>query len=383
MPITKLSKKGFWTDLKTGSSGWGPNRNYNSTRMEQIISTSILGQVATSGALPAAPSDGDTYYVQDTTFLAMWVVYSGQPGQWFQDFTPTGLPVYDETLDQWFYFNGTALAPWPGGGVGVTSISGFWVDNTNPSTPIITAPKMSINAVAPTVTDDDTQDYSVNSLWYNETLGTMWVCKDATTGAAVWQPLSNTHIDTVAPAVTDDDTAGYYVSALWYNSTNGGFYICQDATTGAAIWSLINGSSIANYAVSGSSGGTISPALGTGPVTNFSIAGFITSGRPVEIRVIPDGGANPSMFGNQNTGASDMEFDVIFKRDGVEFARQNFRIAGENPAGTDLASYPGPGAIFALDEPAAGTYTYSIELEAISATTGGRILRSRMYIREV
>jgi hypothetical protein len=314
----------------------------------------------------------------------MWVVYSGQPGQWFQDFTPTGLPVYDEILDTWFYFNGSALVPWPGGGAAVQSVTGYWTDLTDPSNPIITAPKMSINAVAPTVTDDDSQDYSINSLWYNETLGTMWICKDATTGAAVWQPLTNTHIDTVAPTVTDDDSAGYYVSALWYNSVSGGFYICQDATTGAAVWSLMNGSSIANYVISSSSGGTISPALGTGPVTNFSVS-ITTSGRPVEIRVVPDGSttpANASRFGNQNTGASDMEFNVIFKRNGTTFAVQAFRIAADNAAG-DVASYVGPGAIFALDEPPAGTYTYSIELDAITATTGGRILRSCMYVKEI
>lgn len=141
MPITKLPRVGFWTDLKTGSSGWGPNRNYNSTRMEQVISATIIGQVATSTALPVSPTDGDQYYVQDTQFLATYLIYDGQPGQWFQDYTPRGLPIYNSTTDAWFYFDGTSLVPWPGGGGGVvppnyqiSATSGL--ANTTSTTPV-------------------------------------------------------------------------------------------------------------------------------------------------------------------------------------------------------------------------------------------------------
>lgn len=38
----------------------------------------------------------------------------------------------------------------------------------------------------PTVNDDDTQDYSLGSIWYNTNTGSLFVAVDVTTGAAVW-----------------------------------------------------------------------------------------------------------------------------------------------------------------------------------------------------
>lgn len=113
MPITKLPKIGLFSDLTPGSSGWATQRNYNSNRSEQLISPSILGQVANPGALPGSPADGDMYFVQSTNNLSIWIL-----GAWFTDYAPLGFIVYDSTLNAFYYFDGAGLVPVPGTGTG-------------------------------------------------------------------------------------------------------------------------------------------------------------------------------------------------------------------------------------------------------------------------
>jgi hypothetical protein len=45
------------------------------------------------------------------------------------------------------------------------------------------------SAVAPTANDDNTVGYSVGSLWCDTTADLVYICIDATTGAAVWQQM--------------------------------------------------------------------------------------------------------------------------------------------------------------------------------------------------
>jgi hypothetical protein len=46
---------------------------------------------------------------------------------------------------------------------------------------------------------------------------------------------------TAAPGVTDDDAAGYVAGSLWADRTNHKIYVCKDNSTGAAVWSEIPG----------------------------------------------------------------------------------------------------------------------------------------------
>jgi len=46
---------------------------------------------------------------------------------------------------------------------------------------------------------------------------------------------------TTAPGVGDDDTAGYVAGSLWADTTNHKVYICKDNSTGAAVWAEIPG----------------------------------------------------------------------------------------------------------------------------------------------
>lgn len=44
--------------------------------------------------------------------------------------------------------------------------------------------------IAPTVADDDTQGYSVGSMWQDTVLFKIYMCSDNSTGAAVWTALN-------------------------------------------------------------------------------------------------------------------------------------------------------------------------------------------------
>lgn len=46
---------------------------------------------------------------------------------------------------------------------------------------------------------------------------------------------------TGAPGTGNDDTQGYEITSQWYDQTNDDLYVCFDASTGAAQWELVNG----------------------------------------------------------------------------------------------------------------------------------------------
>ena len=96
-------------------------------------------------------------------------------------------------------------------------------------------------SVAPTVNDDSGVGYSVSSFWIDTTADIAYICVDASSGAAVWkkttssEPKSN-YVATTNPGVGDDDADGYSSGSMWVNTTLGTAYICTDASTGAAVW---------------------------------------------------------------------------------------------------------------------------------------------------
>lgn len=92
----------------------------------------------------------------------------------------------------------------------------------------------------PTATDDVTKGYSTGSMVVIAT-GQKYVCTDASEGAAVWRNIPNDKTDAganVAPGVGDDETQGYSIGSHWI-TTNGDVWICVDATAGAASWNQL------------------------------------------------------------------------------------------------------------------------------------------------
>ena len=98
-----------------------------------------------------------------------------------------------------------------------------------------------VGNVDPTVNDDTGEDFDVGSMWITRETRLVFVCTDNTSGAAVWTnlgllfPLSN-YAATAAPTANDDSTQGYEVGSLWVNINGALLYICFNATAGAAVW---------------------------------------------------------------------------------------------------------------------------------------------------
>ncbi len=101
--------------------------------------------------------------------------------------------------------------------------------------------------VNPTINDDSGSGYSVGSIWFNKNYaqggGSLWICQDATVGAANWQPQRNAVMFNGAPTVNDDDTLGYFANFLWFDLNTNTLYWNFTNTTGAAVWLAVGGGS--------------------------------------------------------------------------------------------------------------------------------------------
>lgn len=78
---------------------------------------------------------------------------------------------------------------------------------------------------APTVNDDSTQDYEVNSKWIDTVQLKEYLCLDNSVGSAVWKSMTTIHSplikNTVSqrmPVKTDDSNAGFLKDSLWIHS---------------------------------------------------------------------------------------------------------------------------------------------------------------------
>jgi len=68
----------------------------------------------------------------------------------------------------------------------VESVTGTYMDDSDPQNVVSVVPLNNTATVAPTVTDDSSAGYAVDSKWFNKISGTLYTCEDATVGAAVW-----------------------------------------------------------------------------------------------------------------------------------------------------------------------------------------------------
>lgn len=93
-------------------------------------------------------------------------------------------------------------------------------------------------------------------------------------------------------------------------------------------------------------------------VTNLSVS-ITTNGRPVFVGLIPDGSDIASIQAYESTD-SPLSF-VIIKRGSTEIAKSSIRMAADRTGGSSRIGVP-VGTIYTVDAPAAGTYTYTIEV---------------------
>ena len=131
---------------------------------------------------------------------------------------------------------------------GVQTVTGTYIDNTDPANPVSVVPLNNTAAVNPTVNDDNTLGYLIDSKWFNSVSGILWTCEDATTGAAVWTAVTapsvqNNPTAVVAPTVNDDSGTGYSIGSYWFDTVTSTLYIAQSVGVGAAVWDAVGGSS--------------------------------------------------------------------------------------------------------------------------------------------
>lgn len=107
-----------------------------------------------------------------------------------------------------------------------------------------------IATTAPSATDDETANYGVGSVWIDVTHGNIYMCTDPTEDTAVWEVLNNPTVPlnnlaaTVAPVFGDDTADGYSVGSVWVDVTADNVYMCTDATAGAAVWLKLNNATV-------------------------------------------------------------------------------------------------------------------------------------------
>lgn len=189
------------------------------------------------GAAPP-PGGSNVTAVSYNTGTQILTVSTDQPAVYN---TPIPLSLVTDNLDGTYTFDNQVDPPvtWNASGL-VQTVTGYWVDNADPLNPVITVPKFNIATVPPTINNDSTQDYSVNSFWYQSNLNTFWVCLNPAAGAAQWSPVDNSNITNTVPSVNDDALDGYFPGYLWFNTVTSLLYVNISATAGAAVWFNVN-----------------------------------------------------------------------------------------------------------------------------------------------
>lgn len=150
--------------------------------------------------------------------------------------TPVEGQIYYNTVtDTIRFFDGTNWIDLPSGGSGGVKIT---IDNS-----------------APTVNNDETEDYSVGSLWIDNTNGNdrpiFYIATDVTEGSAEWVAFNATTFHSSDP--TTGDTA-YPNGHVWVNTTGNTAWIKAGESGGNAVWKEVAGT----------------PTLGSDDITNDS-----------------------------------------------------------------------------------------------------------------
>lgn len=127
-----------------------------------------------------------------------------------------------------------------------------------------------------------------------------------------------------------------------------------------------------NIALSGSCGGFSTGSVTPVAVTNLSVSGFVTNGRPVRLSLVGDGsdtGGNGSIF----VGDVTAEGYVQFKRGSTVVAFFRNTTAGSKAIPV--------GAFVGVDSATAGTYTYSVEMYVAGGTQF--LLNCKLLVEEL
>lgn len=208
--------------------------------------------------------------------------------------------------------------------------------------------------------------------------------------------LGDTVISDVAPYDRRQDLQGYYHpskpwrcigSALNDGSSNFGNPISQDniqtdeiqdqAITQAKLGAL-------NEMVSTSSG-TFTAAAPTSytDITNLSVTGFVCTGRPILISLIPDGDSGGSQVNINNLSDTALSAQIRVVRDpsgsNTDIGSNNLGMNKGGSAGTMALNVP-PAALLWRDNPGAGTFDFKVQI--LSTNDSVAVTHCQLWVRE-
>lgn len=188
--------------------------------------------------------------------------------------------VFDQSIQQWVYWNGTAYVPTGGG--------------AHPNFTAITAP---------TVSNDNTQGYSAGSLWLDTATGVTYVCISAATGAAVWNPqVSSIGISVPSWMSVSGSpiTSGGTITLGTQTQPAGYFLASPSGSSGALSPRAIVASDLPLIPLS--AGGTnANQSAAAGAVVYSTNSAFVTSGVGSAGQPLMSGGTSAPTFGTLGT----------------------------------------------------------------------------------
>jgi len=213
-------------------------------------------------------------------------------------------------------------------------------------------------------------------------------------GGTVELAISSTLFDTTVVQSTTTIAAGSNTSSVMYSTTGrsnvpvrliGKLLSTQTvAGTWAAVPSQITLNPVVkdpvNYAISSSSGTFSSTATSYTDVTNLTVT-ITTTGRPVYIALVPDTAlVSGAYIGANITTGTTLNINLQIVRNGSPIFIFS---AGTQPAasGTFLSNWPAS-SVACLDTPAAGTYTYKLQINGVASQTM-RVYQTRLIAFEL
>lgn len=154
-------------------------------------------------------------------------------------------------------------------------------------------------------------DVDIDDLSYLTTGSSRLLKEVSDNGAGSYKVRDNTAA-TTAPTTGDDDGDGYGPGSIWYDTTNGRLYACRDASTGAAVWDIVG------FIPSGLTDDALLRADGTsgdvqGATTTLSDAGLLA---------VPSGGDVTISGESVNRSASTIADNRLVRGDGGSYGTQ-------------------------------------------------------------
>lgn len=135
-----------------------------------------------------------------------------------------------------------------------------------------------------------------------------------------------------------------------------------------------------NWTISSSCGNFLFNSTSFVAVTNLS-ASLTTNGRPLKIYLVSDGSGNNSAIWRLGGANNLARINIRFKRGSTVIA--NFIAGVSDVSVAPPTAYIPPGSFIAVDTPASGTYTYSVEAATENGTVNCFVDYCKLVVEEL